>query len=230
MNASRRLVATLVGTAAALAVVGCSNSGTTTISSSTSPGPATSVTGSPAMTMAPSSPSNPPTTTSVAPQLPQAHGSAGSIDVTIAAQDPTTLRPGGPPMRFSVKLVNTATAPTVQVGLVVSLGHCSCGVPGPQTMPAGTMQMLDPDTKTWVTVPYVREGTGMDYIGQTLVPPFVLEQGQTMTYELQVQLNGQQNFTVKDGESAINVVMTDYTTNKAIGVAPTASLPITVEP
>lgn len=93
-------------------------------------------------------------------------------------------------MRFSVTLVNTATTPTVQVGLVVSLGHCSCGAPGAQMMPGGSMQMLDPDTKTWVTVPYVREGTGMDYIGQTLVPPFVLEQGQTLNYELEMQLNG----------------------------------------
>ena len=159
-----------------------------------------------------------------------AQGSAGAIDVKVTAEDPTTLRPGGSPMRFSVKLENTATAPTVQVGLVVSMGHCSCGLPGPQMMPAGTMQMLDPDTKAWVPVPYVTEGTGMDYIGSTLVPPFVLEQGQAITYELKVHLNAEQGFAVKDGEGAVNVVMTDYSTNKAIGVAPTASLPITVSP
>jgi hypothetical protein len=180
-------------------------------------------TGSPAISIGPSSPSNPP-------QLPQADGSAGAIDVTIAAEDPTMLRPGGEPMRFSVTLVNTASTPTVQIGMVVSLGHCSCGPPGAQMMPAGSMQMLDPDTKAWVTVPYVREGTGMDYIGQTLVPPFVLEQEQTLTYELKVGVNGQHGFEVKNGKGAINVVMTDYSTNKAIGVAPTASLPFTVEP
>jgi hypothetical protein len=93
------------------------------------------------------------------------------------------------------------------------------------------MQMLDPDTKAWVTVPYVVEGTGMDYIGQILVPPFILEQGRTITYELQVQLNGHQGFTVRNGEGAINVALTDYTTNKVLGGShfPTASLPITVE-
>jgi hypothetical protein len=67
----------------------------------------------------------------------------------------------------------------------------------------------------------------MDYIGQTLVPPFVLEPEQTITYELKVGLNDQ---PAKSGHGAINVVLTDYSTNKAIGVAPTASVPITVEP
>ncbi len=216
MNKSSSLVATLVSAATVVALVGCSSSGTTTRSATTTAGPSTPP------------PNQPPT--SPAPQLPQSHGSAGGIDVTIAAQDPTTLRPGGAPMRFSVTLVNTTTTDFAQVGMVVSLGHCSCGAPGSQMMPAGSMRMLDPDTKAWVTVPYDVEGTGMDFIHETLVPPFVLEHGQTITYQLEVQLNAQQDFTVGKGGSAINVTMTNVTTNTAIGVSPTASLPIAVEP
>jgi hypothetical protein len=43
-------------------------------------------------------------------------------------------------------------APTdmAQVGLVVSLGHCSCGSPQQHMMPQGSMRMLDPNTNGWV--------------------------------------------------------------------------------
>jgi hypothetical protein len=140
----------MITVAPLVALAGCAHSAKTSSSGTSSSGSVASATGSPAISIGPSSPSNP------AP-LPQAHGSAGAIDVTVAAEDPTVLRPGGEPMRFSVKLANTATTPTVQVGMVVSLGHCSCGQPGAQMMLPGTMQMLDPDTKAWVAVPYVRE-------------------------------------------------------------------------
>ena len=48
-------------------------------------------------------------------------------------------------------------------------------------MADGSMRMLDPQTNAWVTVIYVREGTGMDYITQNLVPPFPLDHGQIVT-------------------------------------------------
>jgi hypothetical protein len=133
-------------------------------------------------------------------------------------------------MPFSVTLVNTTAADIAQVGMVVSLGHCSCSPPGARMMPAGSMQMLDPNTNAWETVPYVAEGTGTDFLSQTLIPPFVLTQGQTMTRQLQLQLNANQNFTVSQGASAIDVTMTNVTTNTPIGVSPTASLPISVSP
>ena len=208
----------------AAGVAGCAHdSGTPTSSGTTSAG--TTTAGQPA------SPSK-PQASAPAPQGPGTHanGSAGGIDVTISAQDPTTVRPGGTPMRFSVTLVNTTTAGLAQVGMVVSLGHCSCSPLGASLMPAGSMRMLDPDTKTWVTVPYVHEGTGMDFISRTLVPPFVLEAGQTITYQLQMQLDAHQNFTVGKGVSSVDVTMTNVTTNTAIGESPTTALPIAVEP
>lgn len=225
MNRSSSLVTTLV---TVMAIAGCSSPGTTTSSGTTA---SSSTTTSSATTTAGSatSSSNPPVTVTVTSSPPQAQGSAGGIDVTISAQGPTTLRPGGAPMRFNVTLINTTSGGMARVGLVVSLGHCSCTT-GAQMMPAGSLRLLDPDTKAWQTVPYVREGTGGDFLHTTLVEPFVLEQGQNITYQLEIQLDAQQDLTVAKGDSAINVTMTNTTTNTAVGVSPTASLPISVEP
>jgi hypothetical protein len=155
-------------------------------------------------------------------------GSAGGIDVAISAESPTTIRPGAAPMRFNVTLVNNTDTDDAQVGLVVSLGHCTCN-PGPvKIMPAGSMRMLDPGTNTWQTVPYVAEGGGTDYLTRTLVAPFTLNHGETTHYQLELELNT--DHPVEAGESAIDVTMTDVSTNKPIGASPTASLPITVEP
>lgn len=155
-------------------------------------------------------------------------GSAGGIDVAITAQSPTIVRPGAAPMRFDVTLVNTTTIDDAQVGLVVSLGHCTCN-PGPlKMMPNGSMRMLDAGTNTWQTVPYVTEGGGTDFLTRALVAPFALDHGQTTTYQLELELDA--DHPVDAGESAIDVTMTDVSTNRPIGASPTASLPITVEP
>jgi hypothetical protein len=134
INTSSSVAAALVGAAMVVSLVGCSSSGTTTSSIATSSaGTATassSATNSSGTTTAgqPVSPSTQPQVTSPAPQAPatQAHGSAGGIDVTITAEDPNTVRPGGTPMRFSVTLVNTTATGFAKVGMVVSLGYCSC--------------------------------------------------------------------------------------------------------
>jgi hypothetical protein len=133
-------------------------------------------------------------------------------------------------MPFSVTLANTSAAGLDHVGMVVSLGHCSCNPSGAAMMPAGSLQMLSADTKAWVTVPYVAEGTGMDFLTRPLLAPLAINPGQTITYQLQLQLSANQNFTVSKGDSAIDVTMTNVTTNTALGVSPTASLPIAVEP
>lgn len=144
--------------------------------------------------------------------------------MTIATDDPAPLKPGGDPMDFTVTLTNTTPADIPDVGLVVSLGHCECGYPGASMMPAGSMRMLDPQTQTWVPVKYVAEGTGIDYIFQNIVPPFVLKQGQTMTYHLQMRLDANPDVTA--GHSRINVIIRT-SPEKAHG---TAGLPITVQP
>ncbi|MGO9156932.1 hypothetical protein [Mycobacterium sp.] len=224
MNTASSLTATLVGAALAVSLVGCSNSGTTT--SSTTPTASTTTTTGQSASLSSSS-----ATTSASP-VPQAttKGSAGGIDVTITAPGPTAVRPGGAPMPFSVTLLNTTTASIAQLGMVVSLGHCSCNPSGAAMMPAGTMQLQSSDTNAWVTVPYVAEGTGTDFLAQPLLAPLTLAQGQTITYQLQLQLNPNQNFTVNQGASAVDVTMTNVTTNTPIGASPTASLPISVGP
>lgn len=224
MNKASSLTASLVGAALAVSLAGCSNSGTTT--SSTTPTASTTTTTAPS-----ASPSGASATTSASP-APQAttKGSAGGIDVTITAPGPTAVRPGGAPMPFSVTLLNTTTASIAQLGMVVSLGHCSCNPSGVAMMPAGTMQLQSSDTNAWVTVPYVAEGTGTDFLAQPLLAPLTLNQGQTITYQLQLQLNPNQNFTVNQGASAVDVTMTNISTNAPIGASPTASLPITVGP
>ena len=67
----------------------------------------------------------------------------GGIDVTISA--PAHRGPARrAPMPFSVTLLNTTTASIAQLGIVVSLGHCSCNPSGVAMMPAGTMQLQAP--------------------------------------------------------------------------------------
>jgi hypothetical protein len=167
------------------------------------------------------------------PQTPKANANpdspVGGIAITIAAQDSTTVRPGGPPIHFSVNLVNNG-ADLPSVGMVVSLGHCSCSPGGAAMMPPGTMHLLDPHTHDWVEVPYVAEGTGMDYITANVMPPFPLAHGQTVEYQFEMQLDAKQNFTLKPGRSAINVTPTDPADPMRDGFRYAKYLPITVEP
>ncbi|RDH74607.1 hypothetical protein DVS77_30610 [Mycolicibacterium moriokaense] len=131
-----------------------------------------------------------------------------TVDITVVPEGDTTVKLGGPPLRFSVTLVNNGPD-IAKAGLVVSLGHCSCGPPGASMMAEGTMHMLDRQTNEWVDVPYVREGTGMDYITQNLVPPFPLRHGQTVTYQLEMALNAEQGATITDGETSIGATLTN---------------------
>ena len=154
---------------------------------------------------------------------PSAVGSPSGIDATITAADPAPLRLGGDPLAFTVTLTNTSPADIPGVGLVVSMGHCSCEPSGARMMPAGSMSMLEPVTKAWVSVPYVREGTGTDYLSQTVVPPFVLKQGATETYQFQVRLDPNPAITAGVGP-------VDVTVPTPAESGTTAMLPISVEP
>lgn len=206
MKSPSKILATLVGAATVACLAGCSG-----------PTTATTTADSPVLPMVTAS------TLPPLPPPPSPTGSIGGIDVTIASTDSAPLRPGGEPMRYTVTLVNNTSADIADVGLVVTLGHCSCGYPGASMMPAGSMRMLDPDTNTWVTVPYVPEGTGTDFLNVPLVPSFFLKASQTITYPLEMRLDANPDVTA--GTSHINVII------KTPGKAGTAaSLPITVQP
>lgn len=226
MVSARALVAVAASVSAALVLVGCSTPQRPTSSGGTTP---QTQSASPS-----ASPSGQVTTTSSAAPAsndPRRTGKAEGLQITIYPQEGTTVRPGGPPMRFGITLFNTTANDITQVGMVVSLGHCSCGSPEQHMMPQGSMRMLDPNTKAWVAAPYVREAGGMDFILQSLVPPFdVKHGGQVVTYELEMQLDAKQDFAVTKGDGAINVTRTDAATHNPIGTSPTASLRISVEP
>jgi hypothetical protein len=213
-------VAASIGATLVAVFVGCSTSGRPTSASATTVAQSASTSSRPATTS--------PTTS--APDRPGPHGEADDLSITISAQAGTTVKPGGPAMRINVALLNTIRTDMAQVGLVVSLGHCSCGSPEQHMMPAGTMRMLDPNTNSWVTAPYNREAGGMDFILQTLVPPFGIKGHQIINYELEMQLDAKQDFTVTKGGGAINVTRTNVTTHNPIGPTPVASLRISVEP
>jgi hypothetical protein len=215
---SRMSVAAMIAAATIAAVVGCSNHGT-----STSSGPVTSTPESTSASTRPAATSAvPPSSTGVP------NGLLDHIDVTIAAEGNTTVRPGGPPMRFTVTFVNNG--PDIPaVGMVVSLGHCSCGLGGAAMMPSGSMRMLDAQTNEWVDVEYDTEGTGMDYITQNLVPPFPLTHGQTVSYQLEMALDADPDHSVKAGTGGIDVTPTVPSDPMRYGFRYAKFLPITVE-
>jgi hypothetical protein len=219
-NTNRIAVGAMIAAAAIAAVVGCSNPGAPASSgSATAPAHSTSVA------------SQPLATTSAVPlsPKPQPPGPLDPIDVSIAAQGDTIVRPGGPPLRFTVTFVNNG--PDIPaVGMVVSLGHCSCGRGGAAMMPAGSMHMLDTRTNEWAEVPYDREGTGMDYITENLVPPFPLAHGETVSYQLEMSLDADADRSVPAGEGGINVTPTDPADPMRYGFRYAKYLSITVEP
>jgi hypothetical protein len=57
-----------------------------------------------------------------------------------------------------------------------------------------------------VQAPYVRQGTGMDFILANLFP---LSHGQTVSYQLEMQLDADQSFPVTNGDGGIDVSMAD---------------------
>lgn len=179
----------------------------------------------------------PPMTTAVAQHQPTNHKLTGpapthngspQITVTVAAQGSTTLTPGGPAIDFEVTLHNNTSTDLAQVGMVVSLGHCSC-IPS-TLMPAGTMTVLDPRFSGWRAAPYDTEGFGTDFLLRTAVPSLEINAGQTDVFKFQLMLNPTQSFQVVSGTSSVNVTMTDAANNQQLGPSPTASLPISVAP
>jgi hypothetical protein len=212
---NRLPVAAAIAATTIATVVGCSHSTPTSSGTST--------------TAQPTPTSIQPAATSTAEKAPSSGPQlAADIDATITAEGSTDIKVGGPPMRFAVTLVNNGPD-VAQVGLVVSLGHCSCGPGGARMMAKGTMQRLDPQTNTWVEAPYVREGTGMDYITANLVPPFPLNHGQTVSYQLEMKLDAEQ-YHITNGEGGIEVTLADPVDpmeGQRLGKG--AFLPITVE-
>src|SRR6476619_2303542 len=89
-------VAASIGAALVAVLVGCSTSGQPARSGTTTTAQSGTPSGQPATTS--------PTTS--APDHPGPNGTADGISITIAPQGGTTIKAGGPALRFSVALVN----------------------------------------------------------------------------------------------------------------------------
>lgn len=180
----------------------------------------------------PSFPTRATATTATTPAAPAPNavlaGKAAGIDVTISALGGVTAEPGGPPILFDVTLSNASTIDVTNLGLVVSLGHCRCSTHPQQLMPAGELSLLNLGKLTWSPVGYNIEAGGADYLGQPLVAPFTLAGGQIVTYSLRLRLDAEQEFAVRAGVGAVDVTLTDPSTQTPLGSSPVVSLPIAV--
>jgi hypothetical protein len=177
------------------------------------------------------SPGSPDSTPTPAAQPPTSAPSAvAALPTTqILAGSGTSLSPGGPALEFTVTITNGTASPIRDFTLVVSMGHCSCIQAPTSPMPAGTMQMWDAGRGKWQSVPYVTEGTGMDFLAGYLVPPFDFARGARITYQLRVALNAAQSATVVNGQATIDVTLEHGPTLPDYrGSISAASLPITV--
>ncbi|MCV7193455.1 hypothetical protein [Mycolicibacterium brumae] len=183
-------------------------------------------------TAAPSFPTRATSTTASTPAAPAPNamvaGKAAGIDVTISALGGVTVEPGGPPILFDVTLSNASTIDVTNLGLVVSLGHCRCSAHPQQLMPAGEVSMLNLEKLTWAPVEYNVEAGGTDFLGRTLVAPFTLAGGQIVTYSLRLRLDVEQEFAVRAGVGAVDVTLTDPSSQTSLGPSPVVSLPIAV--
>jgi hypothetical protein len=145
----------------------------------------------------------------------------------VTADSGTTASPGGSAIQFTVSVTNDFDSEVSEVGLVVSLGRCSCiQAPVPQP-PAGTLQIWDPSTSSWQSIFYDIEGTGMDFAEMPAVPNLDLAPGQTVSYEFQLSLDASQTLTVSSGSFDVDASI-HFGPSTAPYVIQLADLPISV--
>jgi len=88
----------------------------------------------------------------------------GRISVALNGIPSGTVTAGGAPTEVEVTLCNNSAVAYPQVGVVVTLQHCSCAA-NPMSMPTGTVERFDPATNGWIQMEHPVEGGGMDYLG-----------------------------------------------------------------
>ncbi|GAB2538045.1 hypothetical protein [Nocardia heshunensis] len=204
--------------AAAVALLAGCNDNTTVATPSATPsvGAASTTTPAPASSAAPASGQ-------------QGTGSGGGIDLTVSVPGSTAIKLDGDAIAFDFTLTNqSATATSQAVGVVAAMGHCSCAPGGAKLSPQGTMQLLDPSSNTWKPVTFVREGTGMDYLLEPVIPSTTLAPGQATTYHMKVALNQDPQVHYTAGTSAITVTL--EVPGKSLKSLGSATVPVTVQP
>lgn len=87
----------------------------------------------------------------------------GRISVKMTGIPSGSITAGAAPVEVEVRLCNDSAVAYPEVGVVVTLQHCSCA-PNPMMMPTGTVERFDPASNAWIQMEHPVEGGGMDYI------------------------------------------------------------------
>jgi hypothetical protein len=196
------------------------------VSASPTPSPVVS-------TVAPTPTPTPVVTTSASTQVPApqpTHSYANALTLTLSSSvsGKPTLHMGGAPYVFTVNIVNdTASSSSPPSTLVVSIGMCTCSTGPIPIAPTGAMGW--DQNGVWTSIPYDREGTGMDYLGVVQgFGDFLIPSGDALHFTLRVSLdpNGTQP-TYVNGISQIHVTLVQLDHTFFPGV-PAAGIPINV--
>jgi hypothetical protein len=136
---------------------------------------------------------------------------------------PSSLAFGAPPAPFTVTISNGTSTSYANVGMVISLEHCSCNNFPVGQAPAGTMQRQNPATGQWQNVTYDTEGGGMDYIYQPVVTGITLSAGATLSYTFRIAFDSlsQQGSGWFDGTTAADVTLEQGPVNELSPGLPT---------
>ena len=133
--------------------------------------------------------------------------------VSVTSSGPITLTTGGAAAQFTVTVTDTTGADLKDVTPLVSQAPCSCWTGPTPMMVNGTMQLWDSATSTWSPVPYIHEGSGMDYLLSAAhdLPGFDLAAGGTVSFRLQIALSPLSSNTglqlIEDGRGAVDVTL-----------------------
>jgi hypothetical protein len=142
---------------------------------------------------------------------------------------------GGAPFEFTVDIINNTPALSYPLfTLVVSMGHCSCSTSNMVAIaPSGAMSWRQTNG-SWETIPYVREGGGMDYVGVDQgFGLLVVPSGTTAQFTIRVSLFPNAppytppTYVAGKGTIDISLVQPDRSFFPTVP-APAASLPIDV--
>lgn len=115
----------------------------------------------------------------------------GRISVKMTGIPSGSITAGAAPVEVEVTLCNDSAVTYPEVGVVVTLQHCSCA-PNPLLMPTGTVERFDPASNAWIQMEHPVEGGGMDYIlGFDNVQE--LPKGKSVTLRYRIALDASMN-------------------------------------
>jgi hypothetical protein len=166
------------------------------------------------------------------PAPARSYAKALALTISTGVSGTPKVHMGGAPFVFTANIVNdTASSSYPLFTLVVSVGHCSCN-PSPMVSLAPTGAMAWNRDGAWTSIPYDREGGGMDYVGVDQGFGYlVIPSGASMHFTLRVSLDPNvppyTPPTFVNGVSAIDVSLVQVD-RSFFPQVPTARVPIDV--